>query len=73
VIDLKNWRHDAHRLHRLSMADATELLSYLQEIDAETQGAIRSCRNRVSTLKDLEILQLRAQITQLKKSLKEGK
>ena len=68
MADPKNWRLNSHSFHRLPMSEAKETLSYLKELDAELQGAIHVCRNRVAALKDLEIAELHNEIEQLKKS-----
>jgi hypothetical protein len=63
----KNWQSEAHSFNHLSLSEAKEKLSYLTELDAELQGAIRICRNRVSALKDLKISGLRSQLDSFRK------
>jgi hypothetical protein len=60
--NLKDWQLNTHSFHLLSMEDASEALSYLTELDAELQGAIRVCRGRVSALKDFKITRLSAEL-----------
>ena len=66
MIDPKDWRLNTHYFHQLPMEDAKEMLSHLTELDAELQGAIRTCRVRVSALKDMENAELRVKIAQLR-------
>lgn len=64
--DVKNWQLNTHRIHTLQADEAGEMLSYLSELDAELQGAIRSLRLRISALKDMENAELRVKLAQLK-------
>lgn len=66
---MKDWQLNTHLFPKLSMDEARETLLYLTELDAELQGAIRICRNRISTLKDMENAELRSKIDQLQKQL----
>ena len=65
MIAPKDWQKNAHTLHQLPMNGAKEMLSHLMELDAELQGAIRTCRTRISALKDIENAELRVTIAQL--------
>lgn len=60
--DFQTWQDNIHALSKLSADDAKEMLSFLEELDASVRGSIRSCRNRMLALKDMEISRLRAEL-----------
>lgn len=61
VAEYTNWQARMHELSSLPCPEAREMLSYLGELEAEVQGSLRACRNRISALKDIQIATMRAE------------